>query len=262
MRTCSLGGRFLFRSTQMPVVNCHHQHATHRVRVEYDASRCRDEDRRLQARMISPGPALRSSPPESRSMPCTVRTTPVPAARAVAPWAPWLATHRDGSCPAGAARPRGMDWPAGPGRSTSLSACSPAISQKKKTAAPWLAVARHCVASRPTPVTWIATVRAPVCAQAAPGQEQEALRRRVQPEQQGVRESARAGGVADAAPDPRDLSRGACPRPLVACAPAMSMRHRARSRFSMWIERRSSRAVAWSPGFIGWVTSSARTHVG
>jgi hypothetical protein len=66
-------------------------------------------------------------------MPCTVRTTPVPAARAVAPWAPWLATHRDGSCPApGAARPRGMDWPAGPGRSTSLSACSPAISQKKK----------------------------------------------------------------------------------------------------------------------------------
>jgi hypothetical protein len=110
--------------------------------------------------------------------------------------------------------------------------------------------------------TWIATVRAPVCAQAAPGQEQEALRRRVQPEQQGVRESARAGGVADAAPDPRDLSRGACPRPLVACAPAMSMRHRARSRFSMWIERRSSRAVAWSPGFIGWVTSSARTHVG
>jgi hypothetical protein len=101
MRTCSLGGRFLFRSTQMPVVNCHHQHATHRVRVEYDASRCRDEDRRLQARMISPGPALRSSPPESRSMPCTVRTTPVPAARAVAPWALWLATHRDGSCPAG-----------------------------------------------------------------------------------------------------------------------------------------------------------------
>lgn len=150
-------------------------------------------------------------------MPCTVRTTPVPAARAVAPWAPWLATHRDGSCPAGcsatardglACRARALNL------TQRLQSCY--FSKKKKKncspAAPWLAVARHCVASRPTPVTWIATVRAPVCAQAAPGQEQEALRRRVQPEQQGVRESARAGGRGPGSPRPvaRCLSAPAC----------------------------------------------------
>lgn len=88
-------------------------------------------------------------------------------------------------------------------------------------------------------------MRAPVCAQRRP---RRAKRRCVCDDGfgGGQGERARAGGRTR--PRIPDLSRGACPRSLVACTLAMSMRARGSP---SGIERSSLGAVVWSPGSSG-----------
>ena len=197
-------------------------------------------------------PVLRSSPPESRSKPCTVRTTPVPAARAGA-WALWLATNRDhgdGSCPAGCSA-TARDGPGPPGRS----ACS--------TAAPWLAVASSTVLCRR-----VAPYAGDLDSDSASARVRAG---RAGPRARGAATTGSAGTTGSQGertcrrtrpPDPRDLSRGCLSAP--ACrVRACHVNALPRSLAALQVDRASFEpGCGLVSGFIGWLASSARTHVG